>query len=147
MLCYGVSQTLRVSTHVEYNLLFLLSFYNVGIIFWGHSASSMRFFKLQKKIIRIMVGCRSRDSYRKLFIKLKILPLSSLYIFSLLLFVIKNKELFTTNNEIHNIYTRQYLIPAANLTKYQTGLCYMGLKIFNFLPVYIKRESDYPQKF
>jgi len=92
-----------------------------GIMFWDHSASSVRFFRLKKRIIRIMIGCRSSDSCRKLFIKLKILPLPSLYILSLLLFVIKNKELFTTSNEIHSICTRQHLNfhqPSANLTKY-----------------------------
>jgi hypothetical protein len=79
------------------------SIVSYGIMFWDHSASSIRVYRLQKRIIRIIMGCRSRDSCRKLFIILKILPLPSLYILSLLLFVIKNKELFTTNSEIHSI--------------------------------------------
>jgi hypothetical protein len=48
-----------------------------------------------------MMGCRSRDSCRKLLTDLKILPQLSLYILCLLLFVIKNKELFTTDQRIH----------------------------------------------
>jgi len=72
------------------------SIMSYGIMFWGHFASSIRVFRLQKRIIRIMMGCKSRDSCRKLFIKLKILPLPSVYILSLLLFVIKNEALFTT---------------------------------------------------
>ena len=130
------------------------SIMSCGIMFWGHFASSIRAFRSQKRIIRIMMGCRSRNSCRKLFIRLKILTLPSLYILSLLLVVIKNKELFTTNNEIHlhkvhkelfttdneihSICTRQHLNfhqPSANLTKYQTGMYYMGLKIFNTLSV------------
>jgi len=67
-----------------------------GIMFWDHSSSSIRVFRLQKRIIRITMGYRIRDSCRKLFIKLKILPLPSLYILSILLFVIENKELFAT---------------------------------------------------
>jgi hypothetical protein len=62
----------------------------------------------------------------------------------------KNKELSTTNKEIHSICTKQHLNvhqPSAKLTKYQTGVYYMGLKIFNALPVYIKQESDNPKKF
>jgi hypothetical protein len=73
----------------------------------------------------------------------------SLYILTLLPFVIKNKELFITNKEIHSIFTKLHLNfhqPSANLTKYQTGVYYMGLKIFNTLPVYIKQESDTPKK-
>jgi len=52
-----------------------------------------------------MMGHRSRDSCRKLFIKLKILPLPSQYVVSLLLFVIKNRELFTTNTAPYNTLT------------------------------------------
>jgi len=62
-------------------------------------------FRLQKRIIRIMMRSRSRDSCRNLFISLKILPFPSLYIFFLLQFVIKYRELFTTNNEIHKFST------------------------------------------
>jgi hypothetical protein len=84
------------------------------------------------------------------FIKLKILPLPSLFILSLLPFVTKNKELFTTNNKIHSIPTRRHLNfhqPSADLTKYQTGVYYVGLKKFNTLPQCIKQESDNPKKF
>jgi hypothetical protein len=121
-----------------------------GRMSWGHSASSRRVFRLQKRIIRIMIGWRSSDLRRKLFIKLQIFPLPSLYILSLSLFVIKNEELFTTNNEIDNICTRQHLNfcqPSANLTKYQTGMYYMGLQIFNTLPLYIKKEFGNHKKF
>ena len=126
------------------------SLMSYGIRFCGHSTSSIRIFRLKKRIIRIMMGCRNRESCRKMFIKLKILPLPSLYILSLLLFVIKNKELFATDNEIRSICTRQHLNfhqPPAYLAKYQTGVYYMGLKIFNTLPVYMKQESHNPKKF
>jgi hypothetical protein len=72
---------------------------------WGQSANSIRVFRLQKRIIRIMMGCKNRDSCRKSFICLKILPLPSQYIFCLLLFVVKNRELFSTNNELHSFGT------------------------------------------
>ena len=78
-----------------------------SIILYGNSAHSTRVFRMQKRIIRIMKGKRSRDSCRKLFSHLKILPLPSLYIFSILRFVMKNRELFTTNNEIHHHGTPQ----------------------------------------
>ena len=34
-----------------------------------------------------------------------------------------------------------------NLTKYQKGAFYLGVKVFNVLPSYIKIESDNPKKF
>lgn len=126
------------------------SIMSYGVLFWGYSTYSIRAFRLQKRIIRITMGCRSRDSCRKLFIKLKILPLSSFYVLSLLCFVVNNKELFTKNNESHDICTRQHLDlyqPSATLSKYQKGVHYMGIKIFNTLPVHIKQESNNPKKF
>jgi hypothetical protein len=62
----------------------------------------------------------------------------------------KNKELYTTNNEIHTLCTRKHRNfhqPSANLTKYQTGVFYMGLKIYNSLPTYIKNEFNNRKRF
>jgi len=126
------------------------SIISYGIIFWGNSAPSSRVFRMQKRIIRIMMGSRSRDSCRKLFNSLKILPFPSLYILFLLRFVIKNRELFTTNNETHKYGTRQLHNlhhPLANLKKYQTAVLYMGVQIFSSLHTYIKKESNDIKKF
>jgi tRNA A58 N-methylase Trm61 len=54
----------------------------------GNSHCSSIIFRLQKRIIRIIVGIRGRDSCREHFKKLKILPLQSQYVLSLLRFVI-----------------------------------------------------------
>jgi hypothetical protein len=121
-----------------------------GIIFQGNSAPSSRVSRMQKRIIRIVMGSRSRDTCRKLSTSLKILRFPSLYIFFLLQFVIKNRELFTTNNETHKYGTGQLHNrhhPPANLKKYQTGVFYMGVKIFNTLHTYIKKESNDIKKF
>jgi hypothetical protein len=45
----------------------------------------------------------NEDSCHQLFKNLKILPLKSQYIFSLLLFVAKNIDLYESNSEIHYI--------------------------------------------
>jgi hypothetical protein len=37
--------------------------------------------------------------------------------------------------------------PSVNLTKYQKGVYYVGVKVFNKLPTYIKIESHNPKKF
>jgi len=88
-----------------------------------------------------MEGCGNRVSCTKLFKKLQILPVTSQYILSLLMFVVQNKNLFLTNNENHNLDNRQrnnLYLPQANLTIYQKGACYLGIKIFNNLPLEIK---------
>jgi len=119
-----------------------------GLIFWGNSPDSIKIFRLQKKIIRIMMGCRSGDSCRKLFPNLEILPIPSQYILSLLLFMIKNKNQFQVNSKIHKINTRQHANlhkSFVNATKYQKGVHCIDVKVFNMLPFYIKAESDNPK--
>ena len=121
-----------------------------GIIFWGNSAYSTMIFKMQKKAIRIIEGCGNRVLCQKLFKKLQILPLTSQYMLSLLMFVVQNKNLFMTNNKNHNLDTRQrnnLYLPQANLTIYQKGAYYSQIKIFNNLPLEIKNIADNQNKF
>ena len=118
------------------------------MIFWGSSSNSIKIFGLQKKIIRIMMGCRSTDSCKKTFFNLEILTLPSQYILSLLLFMIRNKNQFMLNFEIHHIDTRQqanFHQPSVNVAKYQKGVYYLGVKVFSMLPSYIKAESKLHQ--
>ena len=94
-------------------------------------------------MIRIITSSRSRDSCRELFKNLEILPLYSQYIrvYSISIRVVKNKHLFYTNNQIHSIHTRfkTNLHPVTvNLTKFQKGMYYSAIKIFNNLPHEIK---------
>jgi len=102
-----------------------------GIIFWGTSTHSKIIFKIKKRIIRIIKNSDNKDSCRDLFKKLYILPLQSQYIFSLLMFVVKNKDFFKTNSDFHSSNTRSHYdvhIPAANLAVLQTGVWYSGIK-------------------
>jgi len=89
-----------VSKHML-KLIYYIHFHSIMsyvIIFWGHSSSSIRVFRLQKRKIWIMTRRSIRDTCRKLFTSLKIL-------FRVIFYPswvwYKNKELFTTNNEIH----------------------------------------------
>ena len=71
------------------------------------------------------MNAKNRDSFFQLFKKLKILPLKSQYIFSLLFFVAKNRDLNELNSEIHNINTRfSFALHTAigKLTTFQKGL-------------------------
>ena len=55
-----------------------------GLIFWGNSHHSNIIFRLQKRIVRIILGIRGRDSCREYFKKLRMLPLQYQYTLSLL---------------------------------------------------------------
>ena len=120
---------------------YFLSILSYSMIFWGNSAYSSNIFKIQKRIIRIIMIVRNRDSCHQLFKNLKILPLKSQYVFSFLLFVAKNRDSCESNSEIHNINTRfssDLHNPTANLTTFQKRPFYFGIKVFNYLPTSIK---------
>ena len=86
------------------------SIISYGIIFWGISTHSKIIFKIQKRIIRIIMYSDKKVSCRDLFKKLYILPLQSQHIFFLLMFVVKNKDFFKMNSEVHIFNTIQDLI-------------------------------------
>jgi hypothetical protein len=112
----------------------------------------MRLFNIQKRISRVITNSRRCYSCRELFKQLDILPLQSLYIYiySLLLFINKNKDEFLLNSQVHRIDTKQNSnlhLPSANLTVYQRGVCCAGMKIYNHLPSDIKNLSNDKNKF
>jgi hypothetical protein len=150
----GVREQKRLNTTVldhlcqdtlkSVNYSYFHSLISYGIIFCGSSSNSVHVFRLQKRAIRIITGSRQRDSCRELFKKLKILPLHSQYIFSLLLFIVNNRNIFHANSDIHDINTMQnsnLRQPQANLTMYQKVAYYSGIKVFNSLPISIKKIS------
>jgi len=151
--CYAMRTIKPFVTANTLKMIYYSYFHSVmtyGLLFWGNSPDSIKIFRLQKKIIRIMMGCRNTESCKKLFLNLKILPLPSQYILSLLLFVIRNKNQFPVNSTIHHFDTRQHANfhqPSVNVTKFQKGVSNLGTKVFNMLPSYIKIESDNPKKF
>jgi hypothetical protein len=103
----------------------------------GNHTDSIRVFRLQKKVVRIMTGAKSRVSCKPLFKTLEILTLPSQYILSLMTFLAHNLEYFTFNSSVHNTDTRKRLQlhrPLAYSTSFQMGVYYVSTKIFNKLP-------------
>jgi hypothetical protein len=122
------------------------SWYN----FRGQFSHSIHIFRQQKRIIRIVTNCRGRNSCRELCRKMKILPFRSQYIFSPLLFMAKNREQFKSNSEIHGISTRHnnnFHYRTCNLTIFQKGTYYSGIKVFNNLPPTIKNLAHDMKQF
>jgi hypothetical protein len=124
--------------------------YNLWYNFLEQFSPQYPYFRLQKRIIITVTNSRGRDSCRELFRKLKILPLHSQCIFSLLLFLAKNREQLKSNSEIHGIYTRHinnFHYPTCNLTTFQKGTYYFGIKVFNNLPPSIKNLAHDTKQF
>jgi hypothetical protein len=145
-----------VKPNMSFSLLIMIYYFlfhsvlAYGILFWGISSSSDILFKLQKRVVRILTAHGNRTSCRDLFKKLEILPLKSNIFFSILLFVVKNKKLFTPNYDSHNVATRQcenLHFPHLQLTFYQNGIYFTGIQILNKLPSYLKELVGSPTKF
>jgi len=85
------------------------------------------------------------DSCREFFKILGILPLMAQYVYSITTFVANNREYFTENSELYDIQTRNnknLFQPQLNLSVYQRGPHYAGIKIYNNLPTQIKLLSS-----
>lgn len=145
--CYimrSIKQIMSYNTLKTVYYSYFNAIINYGLPFWGNSPHAIKIFRMQKRIIRIMMGCGNRASCRNLFRRLEILPLGSQYILSLMLFVVKNKNYFSLNSENHTKSTRQsnnLYQPTTNLTIHQRGIHYTGIKIFNNLPPHIKNSA------
>jgi hypothetical protein len=66
------------------------------------------------------------------------------------MYVVNNKHLFTNNSAVLNHDTRTakiFHLPITNLTIYQKGAYYTGIKIFNYLPTDIKNAANEMQVF
>jgi hypothetical protein len=146
--CYALRKLKHIVSQQTLLMVYYSYFHSImsyGTIFGGTSQYSINIFKIQKRMIRIITNSGSRKSCRPLFNKLQILTFYEQYIFSVLCFVCKNKELYRRNVEIHGKNTRNNLdfyVITTNLTTYQKHIYYMGQKIFNTLPSHIKDKID-----
>jgi hypothetical protein len=73
----------------------------------------------------------------RFFKLLKILPLPAQYIYSLLIFVVNNRNLFLDDAELYTIKTRNSFnlhLSLSRLTKYEKGVYYARIRVFSQLP-------------
>ena len=116
-----------------------------GLVLWGNATQNVNKFNLQQRIIRIIIGARPEDSCREYVTTLQILPLVSQYILSIVLFMTHNKDLLNMDSEIHSFSTRgntNFFQPMTNLKMCQKGPCHSGFKVYNNLPLEVRKLSD-----
>ena len=119
--CIGILYRLKDSLPTSALILlynsFMLSYLNYCVVVWGNCNRTKleKLFKLQKKALRICMGCHYHAHSAPLFRKLKSLNIFDLYYFSIALigfFYFQNKlpvnvhKMFTLNHQIHNHSTR-----------------------------------------
>jgi hypothetical protein len=84
--CYVIRSINLLMSYKTLGLIYHFLFHIVmsyKIILWGSSCHSKQIFQMQKRIIRIIMGCGNRHSCRILFKKLAVLLLVSQYVLSL----------------------------------------------------------------
>jgi hypothetical protein len=141
-----LSQDILLMTYFAY----FHSIMSYGIILWGNLSYANKIFKLQKRVIRIIVGATNRDSCRGLFKHLKILTLKSQYIISVVCFIIDNRDDYICNYDVHKRNTRQgsdLHQPSTSLSLYKKSIINMGINIYNKLPVFIKESIATAKEF
>jgi hypothetical protein len=135
--CYSVRVIKPIMPTETLKMVYYSGFHSLltyGIIFWGSSSFSAQIFRIQKTIISVMSGLQTRDSCRDAFRDWGILPPQSRYIFTLLIFVMNNMDLYHMTFQIHGLNTRRNLDiyrPQTNLTIYQRGPYHFCIKLFN----------------
>jgi len=148
--CFAIRATKTLLTWKSWQMVYYSYFHSVmsyGIIFWGTSPYSNNILAIQKRII---MNSSKRESCRQLYKQQQILTVYGQYIYSLLMFVLKSREVFSLNSDIHDRNTRYNLnlhFPTTNLKLVQRGVFYSQVKIFNHLPPSIKDYFKEPKCF
>jgi hypothetical protein len=110
-----------------------------GITVWGCSNRALgRVLVLQKHALRTIMRMRKRSKCKKIFVKEKILTIPCIFILEILCFVFLNKQMFKLNSSSHSYGTRnckKMTIPQHSLTASEKTVHYIGIKLFNHLPV------------
>lgn len=113
-----------------------------GIVMWGNSTDIKRVFVAQKKCIRAICGVPADESCKPLFGRLGLLPLPSLYIFEMSVFVMQHKFLFLNAYDVRNRAQRNphrlVYNDVPKSAKYSKSCIIMCVKIFNKLPNELK---------
>jgi hypothetical protein len=142
--CYIIRSAKTYMSTSSLKTIYYTPFHSImtyGIIFWGNSSLGATIFGLQKEAIRIMEECGNRVSCRDLFRKFHILPLTSQYLLSLIMFAVQHKNLFIISMDSHSLETRQsnnLYTPWANLSVDQKGAYYSGVKIYINCPLILR---------
>lgn len=153
-LCSKLNKTCYAFRNIKkyFNLEILKTLYHAnfetllryGIIFWGASKDVETIFKVQKRILRIMLNMKSRQSCRNLFKHNNLLTVAGLYIYECLLYIKKNPLCFQTVEFTHAYGTRHkhnYKFPVHRLTLTEKCPYYNSIKFYNILPNRLKVEN------
>lgn len=132
--------SLRVlSNSVDKNILRKVYFGNVqsiltyGLIIWGGASVQdfNRIFRIQKRALRIIHNAPADEPCNRLFREFKVMTLTSLYVFELSKYFLKNINLFNNTNSVYNTRHKFIQYPSHTTAVYEKSTYYMTCKIIN----------------
>ena len=135
----------KISTLVTLYYSFLYPYLTYCTEVWGSAniTDLNSLFKVQKRIIRIIVSAKFKEHTGPIFSKLKLLRLSELYEYSIVLFMYKYindmlppifNNIFILNSDIHQYTTRQsekFRVPKGKLSMSKRSIKYKGVLLWN----------------
>lgn len=140
-----LSKSLSTSVIMTVYHCYFVSLMTYGILNWGHSAHSVKVFKLQRRCIRVIANLHWRECCKQYFRELRVLTFPSLYILNCLKYIKSNIADFSSHSDIHNYTTRNCkdIVPAFHrLARTRRGTDFYCIKFYNVLPDHIKCLED-----
>jgi hypothetical protein len=130
---------LSVSRSYEWFISLIISYNWICYYFLGLFLINEKYFCSWKRTIRAMLRLGSRSSYKekKSFKSMGIVTVYCLYIYALMMFLVRNRYIYQTNNVIHNINTRQQEklhVSSVRFSLIKRGVLYSSITIYNNLP-------------
>jgi hypothetical protein len=107
-----------------------------GIIFWGSAKDSIMVFRIQKKVMRLIVGVNKRTSCRSIFIQFKILTVPSLYILVTLRFIKQMRDNLECSFQKYEYNTRgknKLYIRTCKTALFQNNVLNKASRLYNKL--------------
>jgi hypothetical protein len=111
----------------------------------GSDGKSIKIFKLQKKVMRLISNFRKDASYRVLFKILNILPLPCMYIMEIVCYIKMNIEGLEQNSGRHNYNTRHRSDLQCKFCRtdiLEKSINNMGVKLYNKLSNHSKNLEN-----
>lgn len=108
-----------------------------GILLWGNSVHTSSIFIAQKRCIRALYGVSPHTSCKPLFKDLKLLTLTSIYIFEVCVFVRTHMHLFEKKGEKCKFATRypdRLCLPPSRTAMRSRNAYHMCVTIYNKIP-------------
>jgi hypothetical protein len=118
----------------------------VIILGGGGGSNSIKVFRMQKRVLRIISGLGKQESCRQVFKDYRILSVTSLYILEVLCYIKKYKADLTQNIDIHSYNTRRNLdfhVQFCRTALLKKSVVNMGIELYSKVPYRIKKLWEF----